>query len=279
MDKKTKIGIIGAGQMGEALIRGMLKCKVISSEQISTSDKNKKRLEEIRKKYRIRAYTDNSRMAEGSDILILSVKPRDMVDVLTGISSALRERTLLISIAAGVRVKLIHNVLGRQARVIRIMPNIAVLAGQGISALFFGPGADKEDEAVALQIFGSVGKTVLLKDEALMDAVTGLSGSGPAYIFLILEALSDAGVRMGLGREAATSMAIQTALGSAILALTTGKSLSELKEMVTSPGGTTLEGLKELEKRGVRAAFMEAVEAATLRARKLSAEICLKGGK
>jgi len=279
MDKKTKMGIIGTGQMGEALIRGMLNARILSSGQISISDKNKKRLEEIGKKYRIRAYADNSGLAEVSDILILSVKPRDMVDVLTGISSTLRERTLLISIAAGVRVKLINNTLGRQARVIRIMPNIAVLAGYGISALFSGPGAGKEDEAVAIKIFGSVGKTVLLKDEALMDAVTGLSGSGPAYIFLILEALSDAGVRMGLGREAATSMAIQTALGSAILALTTGKSLSELKEMVTSPGGTTLEGLKELEKKGVRAALMEAVEAATLRARKLSAEICAKGGK
>lgn len=259
--------------MGEALIKGMLNAKVAAASQIQASDKNRLRLDEMKETYGIRIHPDNKKLAEGSDVLVLAVKPQDVAGVLPAISSAVKKDTLLISIAAGIRVtSIIAGLKGlkRKAKVIRAMPNIAALVGHGACAVYSGPGVSQEDEAVAVEICESVGKAVFVKDEGLLDAVTGLSGSGPAYIFLILEALSDAGVRMGLSREISTSLAVQTLLGSAHLALSSGKSFSELKEMVTSPGGTTIEGLKKLEERRVRAAFMEAVEAATARARQLS---------
>jgi len=265
-----KLGVIGIGQMGNALLQGILSAKLFPPSDILGYDKDNEKNKIAGKRLGIRTCKENKEVAKGSDVLLLAVKPQNMTGVLLDISPALDERALLISIAAGFRVRAILDGLNRKAKVIRAMPNIAVLAAQGASALFSGPGVTQDNEAIALKIFGTVGKAILVRDESLLDAVTGLSGSGPAYIFLVLEALSDAGVRMGLTREMATTLAIQTLLGAAHMAQTTAKSFSELKDMVTSPGGTTIEGLKKLEERRVRAAFMEAVEAATIKAKQLS---------
>jgi len=270
MLKEKTIGIIGAGSMSEALIRGLCNSGVPSNQVIVTNKANRERLEELSRRFGIRATRDKAELVGAADLLIIAVKPKDIADLLREIGSLVRSGQVIISVAAGVHTSFIEERLTPGVEVIRAMPNIAVLAAQGASALFSGPGVTQDNEAIALKIFGTVGKAILVRDESLLDAVTGLSGSGPAYIFLVLEALSDAGVRMGLTREMATTLAIQTLLGAAHMAQTTAKSFSELKDMVTSPGGTTIEGLKKLEERRVRAAFMEAVEAATIKAKQLS---------
>lgn len=270
---KKNIGFIGAGNMGEALIKGLLVSKKITSAQILIADKVKERLAYIAEHYGAKVFNKNFEVAKGADIIILAVKPADMKSALQEISSELNKEKLLISIAAGVTMNFILKCLPHHnVPLIRVMPNTPALVLEGAVGICPGQGVSIKDKDIAVAIFEAVGKVVIIENEGLMDAVTGLSGSGPAYIFLILEALSDAGVGVGLPRKTANILAIQTVFGSAKLAMESGKHFGELKDMVTSPGGTTIAGLEKLEEGGVKASIMKAVAAATRRSKELSGE-------
>lgn len=261
------VGFIGTGNMAEALIRGLLHAGVAEKEQVIGSDPREERCREMSGRYGIRVVEDNLEIAREADILVLSVKPQVMAKVLDQVGKAIHPRALVISIAAGIPLAAIEAKLP-QARVIRTMPNTPALVGAGATAVAAGGHATDEDLKAAKRIFDSVGSTVIL-EEAQMDAVTGLSGSGPAYIFLIIEALSDAGVKVGLSRYNAQALAAQTVLGSAKLLIETNEHPGRLKDMVTSPGGTAIAGLHTLEAGGLRTTLMDAVEAATRRSREL----------
>jgi len=261
------VGFIGTGNMAEALIRGLLNAGVAEKDQVIGSDPREERCAEISGRYGIRVVADNLEVAKQADILVLSVKPQVMAKVLDQVGKTIHPHALVISIAAGIPLAAIEAKLP-QARVIRTMPNTPALVGAGATAIAAGGHATDDDLKAAKRIFDSVGTTVIL-DEAQMDAVTGLSGSGPAYIFLVIEALSDAGVKVGLSRYNALALAAQTVLGSAKLLIETKEHPGQLKDMVTSPGGTAIAGLHTLEAGGLRTTLMDAVEAATRRSREL----------
>ncbi len=261
------IGFVGAGNMAEAMIRGLLRGNDFAPGQISASGPREERAAELRDRYDIEATTDNKVPAR-KDIVVLSVKPQILSRVLDEVADTIRADALVISIAAGVPVATIQSRLASGTRVVRSMPNTPALVDAGATAIAGGEHARESDLADAKRIFDAVGLTVILEESAL-DAVTGLSGSGPAYVFLILEALSDAGVKVGLSRRTAQLLAAQTVLGSAKLLLETNEHPGRLKDMVTSPGGTAITGLHTLEHGGVRTTLMNAVEAATRRSREL----------
>lgn len=261
------IGFIGAGNMAEAMIRGLLRGEDFAAKQIRASGPRQERMDELREKYGIGVSTSNAEAA-AADIVVLSVKPQILSRVLDENAESIRSDALVISIAAGVPVRTIQTKLSSGTRVVRAMPNTPALVDAAATAIAGGEHARAEDLAEAKKIFDSIGITVIL-DESQMDAVTGLSGSGPAYVFLILEALSDAGVKVGLSRRTAQLLAAQTVLGSAKLLLETDEHPGRLKDMVTSPGGTAITGLHTLENGGVRTTLMNAVEAATKRSKEL----------
>jgi pyrroline-5-carboxylate reductase len=232
------------------------------------------RRRELSDKYGIHATANNSEAA-GQSMVVLSVKPQILDKVLLEVSDSVRADALVISIAAGVPVAAIQSKLKSGTRVVRAMPNTPALVDAGATAIARGEHAQEADLEDAKRIFDAVGVTVVL-DESLLDAVTGLSGSGPAYVFLILEALSDAGVKVGLSRRTAQLLAAQTLLGSAKLLLETNEHPGRLKDMVTSPGGTAITGLHTLEHGGVRTTLMNAVEAATRRSRELGEALLKK---
>jgi pyrroline-5-carboxylate reductase len=267
MKIKGTIGFVGTGNMGEALIRGLLKVGVAEPGQIVGSDPRRERGAELAERYGIRTTQDNIEVARQADILILSVKPQVIERVLDEIGPEIHAHALVISIAAGVPLAAIESRLP-QARVIRTMPNTPALVGAGATAIAVGGHATEEDLRSAERIFDSVGMTVTL-DEAQMDGVTGLSGSGPAYVFLVIEALADAGVKVGLSRHHAQALAAQTLLGSAKLLIETNEHPGRLKDMVTSPAGTAIAGLHTIEAGGLRTTLMDAVEAATKRSQEL----------
>ena len=267
MTTKKSIGFVGAGNMAEAMIRGLLRGKVFAPGQVTASAPREERRRELAEKYAIRM-TQENREAASQSIVVLSVKPQILSRVLDEISDSIRAESLVISIAAGVPVAAIQAKLRTGTRVVRAMPNTPALVDAGATAIAGGEHAQESDLEDAKRIFDAVGLTVIL-DESLLDAVTGLSGSGPAYVFLILEALSDAGVKVGLSRRTSQLLAAQTLLGSAKLLLETNEHPGKLKDMVTSPGGTAITGLHTLEHGGVRTTLMNAVEAATRRSREL----------
>ncbi len=267
MKIEKTIAFIGAGNMAEAMIRGLLRGGVFAPENVLASGPLEDRGSELREKYGIRATTDN-REAARSQIVVLSVKPQILSRVLDEVADTIGAETLVISIAAGVPVAAIQGRLPGGTRVVRAMPNTPALVDAAATAIAKGEHARDTDLADAKRIFDSIGITVIL-DESQLDAVTGLSGSGPAYVFLILEALSDAGVKVGLSRRTAQLLAAQTLFGSAKLLLETNEHPGRLKDMVTSPGGTAITGLHTLEAGGVRTTLMNAVEAATVRSREL----------
>jgi pyrroline-5-carboxylate reductase len=274
--KNRKIGFIGAGNMGEALMTGILKTKEVYPRDILVSDISRSRLQYIEKEYGTRTTGDNKKVARDSEVVILAIKPQIIKKVIKEISQVTDKTKLIISIAAGVSIEFIELNLAKESRVIRAMPNTPALVQEGATALVAGRHATKEDAKLAGKIFNSVGKTILV-DESLMDAVTGLSGSGPAYVFLIIEALADAGVKMGLSRNDSQMLAAQTLLGSARLFFEKGEHPGKLKDMVTSPGGTTIAGLHALEQGGIRAALIDAVERATRRSQEIGKEIKERG--
>jgi pyrroline-5-carboxylate reductase len=271
---KKSIGFVGAGNMAEAMIRGLLRGKVFAPGQVTASAPREERRRELSEKYSIHM-TQENREAAAQSIVVLSVKPQILSRVLDEISDSIRAESLVISIAAGVPVAAIQAKLRKGTRVVRAMPNTPALVDAGATAIAGGEHAQESDLEDAKKIFDAVGLTVVL-DETLLDAVTGLSGSGPAYVFLILEALSDAGVKVGLSRRTSQLLAAQTLLGSAKLLLETNEHPGKLKDMVTSPGGTAITGLHTLEHGGVRTTLMNAVEAATRRSRELGENLLKK---
>lgn len=266
--KGKKIGFLGGGNMGEALIRGLLKTGLIPPEAIFVSDVRLQRLEQLGALYGIHALSDNALLVKRADVVILAVKPQIMAEVLREITPALPQGRLVISIAAGVSTAVLRAHLPAGVRLIRVMPNTPALVLEGATAIARADGLEPGDLEVAQEIFSAVGKVVVLEEE-LMDAVTGLSGSGPAYVALVIEALADGGVKMGLDRATAMTLAAQTVLGAARLLIETGTHPGQLKDMVTSPGGTAIAGIHTLEVGGLRRTLMNAVERATLRSREL----------
>jgi pyrroline-5-carboxylate reductase len=217
----------------------------------------------------IAVHASNQFVVEHSDVIVLSVKPQAMSNVLTELGPLIGAGPLIVSIAAGVTIETLVAALGDDRRVIRVMPNTPALLGAGVSAYSLGPGVSESDESEVRAFLESVGRAVRVP-ESMLDAVTGLSGSGPAFVYLIVEALSDGGVRMGLPRDVATLLAAQTVAGAARMVLETGLHPGVLKDQVTSPGGTTIAGLHALERAGIRGALIDAVEAATVRSAELA---------
>lgn len=270
MDLATaRIGFLGAGAMAEALAGGLVKTGV-SAARIHAADPDPARRERF-EQMGASTHRDNADVVAESDVVILAVKPglvRTVLGAFEGSEDA--ARPLWISIAAGIPLAVLQRGLPGGARIVRAMPNTPALVGAGASAICGNPAATDADLSLARALFESVGTCWLAPREALLDAVTGLSGSGPAYVFVFLEALGDAGVRMGLPRDAAYALAFQTVLGAARLAIEDGRHPAELKDQVTSPGGTTIAGVERLEAGGLRAAVHEAVAAATRRSRELA---------
>ena len=267
----VKLGFIGVGNMGEALLRGMIGSGLISSADILASDVDLRKVGTLSSELGITAVGSNQELVKKADRVLLAVKPGAMKGVLSDISADLNEPKWCISIAAGVSTATIESILQTETPVVRVMPNTPAMVGEGMAAVCPGEYANEEHLERTQQIFQAVGKVIVVK-ETLMDAVTALSGSGPAFVFLIIEALIDAGVQMGLRHEDAAVMAAQTVHGASKMVLRTGEHPAALKNRVTSPAGTTAAGLYELECGGVRAAVMNAVAAAGLRSKEISSE-------
>ena len=270
-----KIAILGSGNMGEALISGLIVSESSEPKNIICTDIREEKLDEIRRDYGVRTTIDNLKAVAESDIIVYAVKPQIIAGVLKETAEKLDMSKLVISIAAGVPLAAIESCLDKDLRLIRVMPNIAASVKEAASAIAAGAHATREDIDLALAIFNSIGKSIFLKENYLMDAITGLSGSGPAYIFLIVDALADAGVKMGLARQEALFLSTQTVLGAAKLLLETQEHPGQLKDKVTSPGGTAIAGLATLEEGGLRTTLIHAVEAATNRSKELG-EVMIK---
>ncbi len=267
-DKISDISFVGGGQMAEALIKGIISKGLLPPGAITVSDPSKGRLKHLEDTYQVKTTPVNGTAIESSKTILIAVKPQVIGPVLEDIRSHVTSRHLIISIAAGIPTKTLEGGLPKGTRVIRVMPNTPALVQAGAAAICKGSQATDEDLDIAMGLFNAVG-TAQEVPEALMDAVTGLSGSGPAYCFVFMDALADAGVMEGLPRPVALKLAVQTMLGSALLCQETGKHPEVLKDMVTSPGGTTIAGLFRLEEHGLRHAVMDAVRAATRRAKEL----------
>ncbi len=274
--KGKRIGFIGGGKMAEAMIRG-LSAGGVPARQIVVYDVDARRRSHLRKAYRVQIAKSNIEVAGSARVVILAVKPQNLEKALEGLGNFEKpgSRPLFISIVAGVPLRVIRSWLGKSGgsgggvRLVRVMPNTPALIGQGISAFYMSPNCTASNKKAAVAILGAMGEVIEVKDEKLLDPVTGLSGSGPAYFYVIIEALADAGVKMGLSRDVALRLAAWTASGAARMVLETGMHPGELKDMVTSPGGTTVAGLSELEKGGLRGVLIRAVEAATRRSEEL----------
>lgn len=263
-----KLGFIGTGKMGSALIKGMCDAGLFTPADVYASDLYEPSLEELKQNTGVNVSTDNKVTVGSSDIIVLAVKPQILKKVISTIRSDVTEDKLIISIAAGVKLDDIEKEFNAGTRVVRVMPNIAATVAEAASAITQGTNASKEDAEDALTIFRSVGSAIQVT-ENLMDAVTGLSGSGPAYIFPVIEAMADGAVYEGLDRNSAMILAAQTVVGAAKMVLETGMHPGELKDMVTSPSGTTIRAVRVLEENGVRAAFMKAVIESSNRSKEL----------
>jgi pyrroline-5-carboxylate reductase len=264
------VGFIGAGQMATALAKGFVAAGSLKAHSIVACDVVSAAGQRFVEHTAARFVDSSREVARQSQIVFLAVKPQQMSQVLADLREVVRPEHLIVSIAAGVTLKSMAAGLGPNVRLIRVMPNTPSLVGCGASAFSRGAHATNDDAALVQKLLSNVGLAVEVP-EKLLDAVTGLSGSGPAYVYQIIEALSDGGVRMGLPRDTATKLAAQTVMGAAQMVLTTGQHPGPLKDAVTSPGGTTIAGLHELERGGLRGILMDAVQAATERARELDA--------
>jgi pyrroline-5-carboxylate reductase len=264
---KQKIGMIGTGQMATALAKGFLGSNLVAGAQLWGADPVGEARERFVQATGARIAQNNRELAGEVDVVFLAVKPQQMAAVCQELRGALTGK-LAVSIAAGVTLGRLAELLGADVRLVRVMPNTPCLVGQGASAFCLGREATAADAALVEQLLGAVGKAYQV-EERLMDAVTGLSGSGPAFVYIMIEALSDGGVRMGLPRTVASALAAQTVLGAAQMVVETGEHPAVLKDRVASPGGTTIAGLQALEDGGLRSALIAAVEAATQRSREL----------
>lgn len=269
---KEKIGFIGGGKMGEALCKGLINAKLSNVDQIMVSDVSVERCKLLTQEIGVRTTGDNKEIVSFADIVVLAVKPQTMNEVISALKNDITPRHLVISIAAGIPIRFLESRLSAGVRVIRVMPNTPCLIGASATAFALGMHANDADARTVSTILSAVGKVFRLEEKHL-DAVTGLSGSGPAYVYMFIEALSDGGVKMGLPRDTATILAAQTVLGAARMVLETGQHPALLKDAVTSPGGTTIEGISKLEDGKFRASVINAVEAAALKSKKLGEQL------
>lgn len=265
---ESKVVFVGAGNMAGAIVGGMVEAEFCAPEKIVLTDVCPERLSDLEAEYGVSTSTDN-RMVKNSEIVVLSVKPQVMGEVLKGIAPVLRKETLVISIAAGITAEKIEAALGEGTRVVRVMPNTPALIGQGASGIAAGSLADEADIEVAEAILGCVGLTVRI-DEQELDAVTALSGSGPAYVFYLLESMLAAADDMGLDKETARTLALQTVEGAARLMKDSGEEAAELRAKVTSRGGTTEAAIRSMDESGVKNAIISALKAAKARSEELS---------
>ena len=271
MTVSGKLGFIGGGRMAEALIQGILKSFIITQKNILVTEPVAERRNYLVESYGVNTFdsSDEANIWSTCSTVVLAVKPQIMKNVLQAAKNYVNASHLLLSIAAGIQTEFIDaNLNGSNCRIVRVMPNTPAFVLEAVSALCAGPRATDSDMDTAVTIFNSIGKSIVL-EEKYFDAVTGLSGSGPAYVFTFIEALIDGGLKVGLNRSDAELLAMQTVLGSVKLAMTSGKHPAELRAMVTSPGGTTIAGLHELEAAGFSGIIMDAVEAATERSKEL----------
>ena len=263
-----KIGVVGAGKIGSAIVRGVIRAGLVAKDQVMASDVSDALRQAISNELGIQVTSDNGAVCDFADIVILAVKPQILDGVVKEMARKLGKTKLVVSVAAGVPLSRIESNLAQGARVVRVMPNIPCVVGAGASCYAGGAHAtakDLENVALVLNSFG----IALPVEEKYLDAVTGLSGSGPAYVFLFIEAMADGGVQVGLSRDVALKLALQTVYGSARMALESAKHLGELKDEVTSPGGTTIAGLYALEQKGFKGTVMDAIVHATRRAQEL----------
>lgn len=271
MADDLRFAFIGGGNMADALIKGLLSGLQIPPTAIIATDVVAERRQYMQTTYGVTAIGDNKRAVHDSEVIVLAVKPQIMPMVLTDIAPEVTRDKLVISIAAGVTLQTLQHALGNDRRVVRVMPNTPALVLAGAAGISPGAAATPQDVALVERIFNAVGRAIVVSDD-MMDAVTGLSGSGPAFVFALIEGLSDGGVLMGLTRPMATLLAAQTVMGAAKMLLETGKHPGELKDMVTSPAGTTIAGIHALETGGLRGLMMEAVFRATERSAALGRE-------
>ncbi|RMD47123.1 MAG: pyrroline-5-carboxylate reductase [Aquificota bacterium] len=262
-----KVGIIGGGNIGEAIIKGILNGKKVSEDKIIVSDINGERVKYLVEKYHIAGTDSNERVARLSEIVILAVKPKDFERSVSPIKEELNGK-ILISVLAGVKIEKIKKVLGENIKIVRVMPNTPALVGEGAIGVSFEEGFTEEERKKVLSILETLGTVVEVKEE-LMDVITGLSGSGPAYVFTFIDALAQGGVKGGLSYNDALKLAVQTVLGAAKLLKETGEHPAVLRDKVTSPAGTTIYGLHALEKGSFRNTVINAVEEATKRSKEL----------
>jgi pyrroline-5-carboxylate reductase len=271
MTKRKKLGFVGAGNMARALVKGVLASGLHRASDLWVTDTLADARRLMQRRYGVRSARDNRELVRGSQIVVLAVKPQVLSAVLDECRAEASGRQLFVSIAAGVTLRRLEGRLGDGARVIRVMPNTPALLGKGMSVLAAGRNATSRDLRQAMKIFRGVGDAITVADERLLDPVTGLSGSGPAYVYRFAEALIAAGVSEGLDGDVASRLVFRTLEGAAAMLLETGMGPKELREMVSSPGGTTLAGLAVLERAGFPGAVREAVAAATARSRELGA--------
>lgn len=263
-----KLALIGTGKLGEGLLSGMLSSQMIAAGKVVATVAHQPRADYLAEKYGVKAHTDNPEAVAGASLVLVALKPQQVRSFLHEVKKELRKDALMISAAASVTTSLIERELGHPARVIRAMPNTPCLIRQGMTALARGQHATDDDVKIAQEIFASMGRTVVV-DEKHMDAITGLSASGPAYVYMIIESLAEAGVKLGLPRELSTELSAQTLLGASTLVLQTGEHPAKLKDFVTTPAGCTIDGLLELEEGGLRVTLIKAVVRAAGRARQL----------
>jgi pyrroline-5-carboxylate reductase len=263
-----KLALIGTGKLGEGLLSGLLGSQMVPVSHVEATVAHQPRADYLAEKYGVKAHIDNRKAVAGADLVLIVLKPQQVKGFLQQVKKKLRKDAVIISAAASVTTSLIERELGHPARVVRAMPNTPCLIRHGMTAIAAGKHATADDVKLAEQIFSSMGRTVVV-DEKHMDAITGLSASGPAYVYMIIESLAEGGVKLGLPRELSTELSAQTLLGASALVLHTGEHPAKLKDMVTTPAGCTIDGLLELEEGGLRVTLIKAVVRAAERARQL----------
>ncbi|MDD2554986.1 MAG: pyrroline-5-carboxylate reductase [Syntrophaceticus sp.] len=265
---RKKVGVIGVGVMGSAITQGLLRAGLVQPKDITASDSNKDALQRLQEAVSVQVTSDNSVLVQRSEVVIIAVKPNQMEEILNEIAPSVTLKHLVVSIAAGIRISTLEKHLPAGVPVIRVMPNIPALIGEGMSTLALGTHAGIDEQDAAEVLFSALGKVITLREREL-DAVTGISGCGPAYMAIIIEALADGGVKMGLSRQVALELAVQTMIGTARMIQVTGEHPAALKDRTCSPGGSTISGVHVLEKGCLRGLLMDAVETATERSEEL----------
>ncbi len=263
-----KLALIGCGKLGEGLLSGMLGSQFIPVERVEITVAHQPRADFLAEKYGVKAHTHNAQAVKGADLVLIVLKPQQVKGFLHEVNKVLRKDAVIISAAASVTTALIERELGHPAHVVRAMPNTPCLIRQGMTSLAAGTHATPDDVGLAREIFSSMGRTAVV-DEKHMDAITGLSASGPAYVYLMIESLAEGGVKLGLPRELSTELSAQTLLGASAMVLHTGEHPAKLKDIVTTPAGCTIDGLIELEEGGLRVTLIKAVVRAAQRAKQL----------